>query len=105
VSIDSALALAKRLKRERQARDLSPVILIIGCPEACRLFPDRMTSEREAVIGVDYFAALDDETTKAFHTRLCRVARERGVRIVSVGSDEPVKESRYNLDGSPITVN
>jgi hypothetical protein len=33
------------------------------------------------------------------------VARERGVRLVSVGSDEPVKESRYNRDGSERVLN
>jgi hypothetical protein len=75
MSIDSALALAKRLKRQRQARDLPPVILIIGCPEASRLGFD-LRSERMALIqsngGAELFEAEAMESTKAFHARLLR---------------------------------
>jgi hypothetical protein len=104
LSIDSALALAKRLKRERQARDLPPVILIVGCPEPARLG----LRPRERAHGVDrgeVFEADISETTASFHARLCAIARERAVYVVSVGSDQPVLESRYNRDGSPVTVN
>jgi hypothetical protein len=104
LSIDSALALAKRLKHERQARDLAPVILIVGCPEPARLGFD-LKSERMALIEGELFEAAEIETTGSFHARLVQTARERGVRIVSVGSDEPMAVSRFNLDGSPITVN
>jgi hypothetical protein len=108
VSIDSALALAKRLKRERQARDLPPVILIIGCPEASRLGFD-LASERQALIrsnvGAELFEAEAMESTKAFHVRLCAIARSRNVHLVSVGSDQPMLESRYNLDGSVRVLN
>jgi hypothetical protein len=92
-------ALLDRADRLHDA-SVRPVVLIIGCPEATRLFPTRMRSEREAVIGTEHFEALDGETTKTFHARMCQTARDRGVRIVSIGSDEPQLESRYNLDGT-----
>jgi hypothetical protein len=93
-----------RLKRQVTPEDEPrPVVLIIGCPEASRLGFD-LRSERMAMIrsnGVaEPFEAEANETTKAFHRRLCRIARSRNVFIVSVGSDEPQKVSRYNLDGS-----
>jgi hypothetical protein len=104
MSIDSALALAKRLKREREARDQPLVIFIVNCPEAPRLGFD-LKSERMAMMafknGPELFEATDGETTKAFHRRLCAIARERGVRIVALGSDDPPQPvCRYNLDGT-----
>jgi hypothetical protein len=104
VSIDSALREAKRLKRERQARDQPPVIMIINNPEAVRLGFD-LSSERMALIGTELFEAIELESTRAFHHRLVEIARSRRVFIVSVGSDVPQKVSLYNLDGTPVTVN
>ena len=86
------------------------VVFISGDPEAHRLL-GRSLSSREAMIGSELFAALDGESEKQFHRRLADIARERvagldrGITIVSIGDDEPVKECRYNLDGTPITVN
>jgi hypothetical protein len=105
MSIDQALREAKRLKREREGRDLPLVILIVGCPEPARLGFD-LKSERMALIKGELFEALPNETTKAFHRRLVVIARERsmglnrGVITVSIGSDEPVKECLYHLDGT-----
>ena len=86
------------------------VVLLFGDPEPHRLM-GRSLSAREAMIGRELFAATDGETIKAFHRRLGKIARERvagldrKVTIISVGDDEPVKECRYNLDGTLITVN
>ena len=108
MSVDLALALAKWLKRERQALDLPPVVLIVGDPAPSRLGFD-LSSERQALIefngGAELFEAEAMESTKAFHDRLVEVARSRNVNVVSLGSDEPVKVARYNADGTPITVN
>ena len=103
MSIAKALADARRLKRERQARDLAPVILLQGDPEPSRL-GFTLSSEREAVIEGELFEAEAMESTKAFHTRLVAIARSRNVRIISIG-DELTKVSRFNLDGTPITLN
>jgi hypothetical protein len=108
MSIDSALALAKRLKRERQARDLAPVILIVGDPEPARLGYD-LSSERMALIecngGAEVFEAGPMESTRAFHDRLVTVARARGERIVSLGSDTPQPPSRFDAEGKLIVMN
>jgi hypothetical protein len=63
------------------------VRMIVGDPEAVRLFQKRMKSEREAVIGVEHFEALETETTKAFHTRMFGVARDRGEEIIMAGAE------------------
>jgi hypothetical protein len=63
------------------------------------------------MIANELFEAEPNESVKQFHRRLCAIARERivdlerGIRIVSIGDDEPVKECLFNLDGSPVTVN
>ena len=80
------------------------VFLIVGAPEAVRLYPGRMTSEREAVFGGEYFAALDGESTKAFHARMAQIARDRGARVVMVGA-APTLPSRFNLDGTERLLN
>jgi hypothetical protein len=51
------------------------------------------------------FEADEEESTRAFHHRLCAVARSRNVYLVSVGSDQPMLESRFNFDGTPVTLN
>ena len=52
------------------------------------------------MIGSEVFPALDGESEKRFHHRLAVIARSKGVYLVSLGSDTPTMESRYNLDGS-----
>ena len=105
MSIDFALALAKRLKREREARDQPLVVLISGDPEPHRLL-GRSLSSREAMIGTEVFEALDGESEKQFHRRLVAIARERivsldrGVRTVSIGDDTPELECRYDAEGN-----
>jgi len=51
-----------------------------------------MASEREALIGTEVFEASSDESTKAFHARIVRIARERGEYFVSIGY-EPAREA------------
>ena len=97
--IGSAIMRARRLR----GSTLAPVVLFQNHPEAVRLGYD--LTERMALIAGELFEAFEGETIKAFYDRLCAIARERKVVIVSVGSDEPVKVSRYNMDGSPVTLN
>jgi hypothetical protein len=110
LSIDSALALAKRLKRDREADDQPIVVLIQNDPEVHQRL-GRSLSGREAMIGSELFSAGPNESVKQFHRRLVQVARERivelerGIRTVSIGDDEPVKECLFNSDGSRITIN
>ena len=59
-----------------------PYLLTIeGNPEVSELStlglipPDAMGSRRDAMIGDDYFVALDDESTETFHRRLKQIAR------------------------------
>jgi hypothetical protein len=93
-----------RLKRQvTPDEQRPPVVAIINNPEATRLGFD--LTEREALIASEVVRALDGETLKAFHDRICGIARERNVMLISVGSDAPVAVARYNLDGSPVTVN
>jgi hypothetical protein len=96
-------ALLDRADRLHDA-ELPEVFLIIGAPEAVRLYPTKMNSEAEAVVGGEYFAAADGESVKQFHARMAQIARDRGARVVMVGA-APTLPSRFNLDGSPVTVN
>jgi hypothetical protein len=95
-----------RLKREIAAPEerLPPVIAIVNNPEMVRLGHD-LRSEREAIVAGEFHCAEANESTSAFHARLCAIARARGVCLVSVGSGQPVLESRYNLDGSERVLN
>lgn len=100
-----------RLTREVTPEDHSRlVVLISGDPEPHRIL-GRSLSSREAMIEGELFEAAEGESEKQFHRRLVAIARERivsldrGIRTVSIGDDEPELECRYNLDGSPITVN
>jgi hypothetical protein len=89
----SVLAKAHRLRGA-----VRPVILTFNDPEVGRLqwlgqLPaGAMVSEREAMIGLDLFEASSDETTKDFHARMVRTAREWGVFWVSIGY-EPAREA------------
>ena len=111
MSVETALREAKRIKREREAKDL-PVVLMSGNPQVHKLL-GRSLGAHEAMIGDEIFEALDGESERQFHHRLCRIAREGrirsgitgGVIIVSVGDDTPVLECRFNRDGSLITLN
>ena len=95
-----------RLKREIAAPEepRRPVIAIANNPEMVRLGHD-LRSEREAIVAGEFHCAEANETTSAFHARLCAIARARNVCLVSVGSGEATLESRYNLDGSPRVLN
>jgi hypothetical protein len=93
-------ALLNRADRVTRA-EAPPVIMMYNNPEAVRLGFD-LKSEREVLIKDEVFEAGPSEGTRAFHVRMCQVARERGVYFVSVGSDEPVKKSLFALDGSPL---
>jgi hypothetical protein len=81
------------------ATSLPPVALLYGSPEPSRLGFD-LASERMALIKGELFEATEEETTRAFHHRLCAIARARKVMLIEVGSDEPMKECRYNRDGT-----
>jgi hypothetical protein len=70
-----AKALLDRADRLTRS-ELPEVFLLVGAPEAVRLYPGRMNAEREAVLGGEYFAALDGETTKICCYR--PVARREG---------------------------
>jgi len=98
LSVASALAKAKRLRSGKP-----PVILFTNNPNAVRLGYD--LTERMALIGTELFQAEAMESTGAFHHRLVDIARSRGVFLISIGSDTPVKVSRFNMDGSPVTLN
>jgi hypothetical protein len=76
-----------------------PVAAICNNPEAVRLGFD-LTSERMALIGTELFEAAEEESTRAFHDRLAEIARSRNVMVISVGSDTPMMESRYDADGN-----
>ena len=85
-------------RTERLPSAASPaIVMIFGNPEVGRLqwigrIPAGvMTSEREAVIGEEYFEAEPGEGVGHFHARICDIARERGVRIVSIGSAPPLR--------------
>jgi hypothetical protein len=58
-----------------------------------------------SLIKGEVFEAEAMESTRAFHHRLARIARARGIYVVSIGDDTPQLVSRYNLDGSPVTIN
>jgi hypothetical protein len=97
-------ALLDRAERAKQSA-LPVVVLIYGDPEATRLL-GRSLSAREAMIGTELFEATESEGVKQFHRRLADIAHERivgldrRITIVSVGDDEPQKESIFNLDGT-----
>ena len=88
------------------------IVMIFGNPEVGRLqYLGRipagvMTSEREAVIGEEHFEAEPGESVRHFHARICDIARERSVRIVSIGS-EPSPAPPLRPPGRPdgVTLN
>ncbi len=90
------LAKARRLRGAER-----PVVMIVGNPQVGRLqylgqLPAGvMTSEREAVIGVTHYVAKPDEATEAFHRRMCRTARDRGVGVISLGYEPPPPAPPY----------
>ena len=69
------------------------IVMIFGNPEVGRLqwrgrIPaGAMQSEREAVIGEELFEAEPGESVRHFHARICDIARERNISIVSIGSE------------------
>jgi hypothetical protein len=89
-------------------------IQMIGDPEVRRLqhfglLPQgAMGSDREAMVGRDYYVAAD-ETTKDFHARLEKIALERsvpgqGVFIISLGHPDtpaPLREAPHQPSGAP----
>lgn len=98
-------------RAERANQSAQPlVVFVTGNPEPTRLL-GRSLSAREAMIGGELFSALDGESVEQFHRRLADVARgriaglDRRITIVSIGDDTVQLVCRYNLYGSPITVN
>ena len=88
------------------------IVMIFGNPEIGRLqwlgrIPaDVMISERIAVISEEYFEAEPGESVRHFHARICDIARERGVRIVSIGSvPSPAPQSRPPSRPESVTLN
>ena len=100
MSVKTALRDAKRMSAMR-AGGGAVVLLIEGCPEPNRVLGLHLT-ERQAMIGTDLIEAEATESVKAFHRRLVEIARAKGRSIVSLGSGEPVKASRYDQSGSLI---
>ena len=88
-------------RMERLPGAAAAIVMIFGNPEVGRLqwrgrIPaGAMQSEREAVIGEEYFEAEPDESVRHFHARICDIARERGVRIVSIGSEPSPAPQHY----------
>jgi hypothetical protein len=89
-------------RTERLPGAALPIVLIHGSPEPNRVLGFNLT-ERQAMIGTDLIEAEATETVKAFHRRLVKVARERGGRIVSVGSKPSPADPSRRPDG--ITLN
>jgi hypothetical protein len=83
----------------------SLVTMIMNSPEATKLFPTKMNSEREAVVGTAYFEAFDGESVRAFRARMRQIARDRGVRLVMLGSEGPKARHDYDdtIDDEPLT--
>ena len=102
----SMLARARRLNAQRGGPRL---LTIIGDPEIRRLknkgllAPMAMASNREAMVNGDLYAAEADESTKAFHARMLKIAEGRGAFWVCLGHPvnvEPMKEAPPRSDGS-----
>ncbi len=79
-------SLTSRMRKTRPQSSGPRLMTIHGDPEVRklkdlgRLAPLAMGSNREAMIDdTDYYVAGDDEPTKAFHSRLLKIAQERGV--------------------------
>ena len=95
----------EQLRRETTPpEDEPPVVFFFNNPMAVRLGFD-LTSERMALVAGEVFEAEAMEPTRAFHHRLVDIARSRGVFVVSIGSDEPAKVSRYDMQGKLIVLN
>ena len=88
VKIDGLLARKQRLNAQRGGPRL---LTISGDPEIRKLkdlgklAPGAMGSDREAMIGPDHFEAAPDEPTKAFHSRMLKIAGDRAVLWVDLG--------------------
>jgi hypothetical protein len=103
------------INRVRQVRRTGTPGLFtwVGSPEIPRLkaigqlAPLAMGSNREAMIGDELFAALDGETTTAFHKRMLGVAKEKGEPWVYLGDPsniEPPKSAAPYPARSPDTI-
>lgn len=77
---------------------LPMVLLIEGDPESQRILGFNLMAG-QAMIETDLIEATPGETAKAFERRLVAMARERGVGIISLGSDEPKKPCRFDMVG------
>jgi hypothetical protein len=99
------------LTRARRLNGSSrPVVMLFNNPEVRRLqwlgqLPaDAMMSERECMIATEVFAAEPGEPTEAFHARMCRTARERGVGLISMGYEPPAPAPAYPAAPKPVPV-
>jgi hypothetical protein len=101
----------EQLKHQTTApEDEPPPVVLVAVEGNPDVRPERpMISEREAQIGDEYFAATADETTQQFHARLKAHYRQTNARGCVVlghpGNAVPSAVSRFNADGSPITIN
>jgi hypothetical protein len=92
-----------KLKREVTPPEENPVVMVqvSGNPDAGRVGP--MVSEREGLVGGEYFAASPDETTQQFHARLkahYRQTKARGCVVLGhPGNAAPPAEPIFNADG------
>ena len=73
-------------RTERLPTGELPIILVEGCPEPNRVLGFNLTAG-QAMIGTDLIEASAGETGRAFERRLVKIARERGVGVVSLGSE------------------
>lgn len=96
-------------RARRLGQDGEPYFLIIeGDPEIKRLqflgqLPQgAMASDREAMIGEDYYAAGADETTEAFHARMCAAAKQCGALNVSLGHKSNITPPKEAAPYSPV---
>ena len=86
MSVETALREAKRLKRERQARDQPIVVFISGDPEPPRLL-GRSLSAREAMIGTEVFSATDGESDQGVSSPDGSKSPESALWSLSAGSE------------------
>ena len=66
----------------------------MGADEACNKLPRLLASE--AMLGHEIISAEPTEPTEVFHRRLQRMAKERGIRVIELGSPSnnvPLKEA------------
>ncbi len=80
-----------------------PVVFIHGCPDANRILGFNL-NERQAMLGSGVLIeALPNEAIKAFHNRVCELARAEGpgMRVVSMSGSLPALAPAYPAAPQP----